>query len=83
MTGTIPNDDNTGQAVDVSAAGRNTECSSGIWWMLGKMMPREAWVGMASSPRPILLGGFSPTRRKILRFMAGTAAVEVGTGLLI
>jgi hypothetical protein len=27
--------------------------------MLGKAMPREAWVGMASSPRPNLLGGFS------------------------
>jgi len=71
-----------GRAVDVSAAGCNTEYSSGIWWTLGEAMPKEAWVGMASSPRPNLSGGFSPMGRKILRFMAGAAAVEVGTRLL-
>jgi hypothetical protein len=71
-----------GRAVDVSAAGCSTEGSSGIWWMLGEAMPREAWVGMATSPRLILSGGFSPMGRKILQFMAGAAAVEVGTGLL-
>ncbi len=68
------------QAVDVSTAGHNTECSSGVWWMLGKMMPREAWVGMTSSTE--FIGRFSPMERKISRFMAGAAAIEVSTGLI-
>jgi hypothetical protein len=71
-----------GRAVEVSAVGHSTDGSSGIWWTLEIKMPRETWVDMASSPLPNLSGGFSPTGRKILRFMTGAAAVEVGTRLL-
>ncbi len=50
--------------------------------MLENTMPRETWVGVASSPRPNLSGGFSPMWRKSLRFMAGAAAIGGDTGLL-
>ena len=69
------------RAVDLSIADSNTDNSSRTWQTLGKEIAVGVWFGVTSSPRPNVSGGFSPMGSKILRFMAGAAAVGGGTGL--
>ncbi len=67
--------------VELSIAGCNAKTSLRTSNSGGNEVMMEAWFPETSLPRSDLSGGFSPIGRKILRFMAGAAAVGCATGL--